>query len=156
MARQDGREDELVVDGRHGFPFGRLGPAQGSGASLRHSSAAAENVLSPLDERARIRGGSDRQINDHPRLLPDVRPAPQAGCFVSGFYVSSESQITLRHRAFGTVAVSPSSTVHDTFSSPGRKRCSATWRLNTANTEQSRASGRRLSVPYARDLDMRR
>src|SRR4051794_9246906 len=44
--------------------------------------------------------------------LPDVRPAPQAGCFVSGLYVSKDSaQITLRHRAFRTVAVAPSSTL---------------------------------------------
>jgi hypothetical protein len=41
--------------------------------------------------------------------LPDVRPAPSAGCFVSRLYISSESQITLRHRAFRTVAVVPSS-----------------------------------------------
>ncbi len=41
--------------------------------------------------------------------LPDVRPAPQAGCFVSRLDVSYESQITLRHRAFGTVALAPSS-----------------------------------------------
>src|SRR3954465_251493 len=80
-----------------------------------------------------------------PRLCRTLRPAPQAGCFVSRLSVSCESQITLRHRAFGTVAGVPSSTVHDTFSSPGRNRCSATWRLNAANTEQSRASGRRLS-----------
>jgi hypothetical protein len=46
----------------------------------------------------------------HPRLCRTLRPAPQAGCFVSRFDVSCESQITLRHRAFGTVAVAPSST----------------------------------------------
>ena len=48
--------------------------------------------------------------------LPDVRPAPQAGCFVSRLKFSKDSaQIALRHRAFGTVAVVPSSTVHDMF-----------------------------------------
>ena len=42
--------------------------------------------------------------------LPDVRPAPQAGCFVSRLDVSKDSaQITLRHRVFGTVAGAPSS-----------------------------------------------
>src|SRR5215211_4988545 len=42
--------------------------------------------------------------------LPDVRPAPQAGCFVSRLSASKDSaQITLRHRAFRTVAVPPSS-----------------------------------------------
>jgi hypothetical protein len=38
MARQDGREDELVVDGRHGFPFGlkaRLRERCGTPAWLR-------------------------------------------------------------------------------------------------------------------------
>src|SRR5829696_346705 len=47
--------------------------------------------------------------DDFSPALPDVRPAPQAGCFVSGLLVSSESQIALRHRAFGTVVVVPSS-----------------------------------------------
>src|SRR5215212_3621169 len=47
--------------------------------------------------------------------LPDVRPAPQAGCFVSRLKLSNDSaQIALRHRAFGTVALAPSSTVHET------------------------------------------
>src|SRR3954462_9617996 len=44
--------------------------------------------------------GEDRiaEITTSP-ALPDVRPAPQAGCFVSGLYVSKDSaQITLRHR----------------------------------------------------------
>ena len=39
-----------------------------------------------------------------------MRPAPQAGCFVSRLKLSKDSaQITLRHWAFGTVAVAPSS-----------------------------------------------
>src|SRR5215210_6584804 len=43
--------------------------------------------------------------------LPDVRPAPQAGCFVSRLKLSKDSaQITLRHRAFRTVALASSST----------------------------------------------
>src|SRR3954453_23822298 len=48
-------------------------------------------------------------IKSFPRLCRTVRPAPQAGCFVSRLSVSCESQIALRHRAFGTVALAPSS-----------------------------------------------
>jgi hypothetical protein len=92
MARQDGREDELVVDGGHRFPFQAQGPAQGSGASLRHSSAAAENSRFPLDEMADFRESRVAK-HDVSRLLPDVRPAPQAGCFVSGLG-RSETQPT--------------------------------------------------------------
>ena len=109
MARQDGREDELVVDGRHGFPFGLKARLRGA---VHHSGMAP-----PLRKtRAfRLTDGTDfGRIKvlaiDHSRHLPDVRPAPQAGCFVSGLSVSYESQIALRHRAFGTVAVAPSST----------------------------------------------
>ena len=51
-------------------------------------------------------------INDLPRLCRTLRPAPQAGCFVSRLSASKDSaQITLRHRAFRTVALAPSSTV---------------------------------------------
>jgi hypothetical protein len=50
--------------------------------------------------------------NDFSPALPDVRPAPQAGCFVSGLGLSKDSaQITLHHQAFRTVALAPSSTV---------------------------------------------
>jgi hypothetical protein len=52
--------------------------------------------------------------------LPDVRPAPQAGCFVSGLLVSSESQIALRYRAFGILAVEPSSVSAERPPSVGR------------------------------------
>src|SRR5829696_8187850 len=49
----------------------------------------------------------DEQISP---ALPDVRPAPQAGCFVSRLLASKDSaQITLHHRAFGTVAIESSS-----------------------------------------------
>src|SRR3954454_14589868 len=48
--------------------------------------------------------------NDLPRLCRTLRPAPQAGCFVSRLSASKDSaQITLRHRAFRTVAIAPSS-----------------------------------------------
>src|SRR3954470_12935967 len=50
----------------------------------------------------------------HPRTGPGLcrtlRPAPQAGCFVSRLSASKDSaQITLRHRAFRIVALAPSS-----------------------------------------------
>src|SRR4051812_34448314 len=48
-------------------------------------------------------------IDDLSRLCRTLRPAPSAGCFVSRLNVSSESQITLHHRAFRTVAAAPSS-----------------------------------------------
>src|SRR3954447_21075074 len=49
---------------------------------------------------------------DLPRLCRTLRPAPQAGCFVSGLKLSKDSaQITLRHRAFRTVVLAPSSAV---------------------------------------------
>jgi hypothetical protein len=48
--------------------------------------------------------------NDLPRPCRTLRPAPQAGCFVSRLSASKDSaQITLRHRAFRTVAIAPSS-----------------------------------------------
>src|SRR4051794_13360802 len=78
--------------------------------------------------------GEDQDANlDLPRLCRTVRPAPQAGCFVSRLSASKDSaQITSRHRAFRTVAVAPSSTVPLDDStvpldvgSPDRERCSA-------------------------------
>src|ERR687894_12666 len=53
QARQ--HEDVLVVDDGHRFPFQAQGPAQGNGATHRHSSAAAENSRFPLDEMAGFR-----------------------------------------------------------------------------------------------------
>src|SRR4051794_15765118 len=47
---------------------------------------------------------------DFPRLCRTLRPAPQAGCFVSRLRLSKDSaQITSRHRAFRTAAVVSSS-----------------------------------------------
>src|SRR3954466_6802252 len=55
--------------------------------------------------------------NDLPRLCRTLRPAPQAGCFVSRLSASKDSaQITLRHRAFRTVAVPPSRDCWSLFS----------------------------------------
>src|SRR5215203_5537521 len=76
---------------------------------VRQSSAVARNDDFRLDERAGFRGRSIRQ-DYRPRLCRTLRPAPQAGCFVSRLKLSKDSaQITLRHRAFRTVAVAPSS-----------------------------------------------
>ena len=57
--------------------------------------------------------GEDDDANQSPSpALPDVRPAPQAGCFVSRLKLSKDSaQSDLRHRAFRTVAIAPSSGV---------------------------------------------
>src|SRR4051794_37144596 len=67
-------------------------------------------------------------ISDLSPALPDVRPAPQAGCFVSRLKLSKDSaQITLRHHAFRTVAAAPSSA--------SAKRLPAIARgMNTART----------------------
>src|SRR3954454_14028581 len=47
--------------------------------------------------------------NDLPRPCRTLRPAPQAGCFVSRLKLSKDSaEITLRHRAFRTVALASS------------------------------------------------
>src|SRR4051794_28446181 len=55
--------------------------------------------------------------------LPDVRPAPQAGCFVSGLYASCESQRTCDSLTFGTCRRPVSIKMHDELATrPG-------WRL---------------------------
>jgi hypothetical protein len=97
----------LIAKG-HAFPFQAQGPAQGSGASLRHSSAAAENSRFPLDETAAFRE-SHVAKQTVSRLCRTCGPPLRRAVSFLGFSVSSESQITLRHRAFGTVAVVPSS-----------------------------------------------
>lgn len=49
--RQNRRDDELVVDGGHDFPFGRLGPAQGSGASRPATAPlSTETAVSALTQ----------------------------------------------------------------------------------------------------------
>ena len=71
-------------------------------------------------------------INDFPRLCRTLRPAPQAGCFVSRLSASKDSaQITLRHRAFRTVAVAQSSTLAEQLiaSQLPRRQCKAAARI---------------------------
>src|SRR5689334_14199406 len=87
-----------------------------------------------------------------PRLCRTLRPAPQAGCFVSRLSASKDSaQITLRHRAFRTLAVTPSRT--------GLKSPSCRWPLNrllTAHTAHLRALRRcdsaHMGAAHAVDL----
>ena len=83
-----------------------------------------ETAVSRLT-RGQVFGEDQSAKIDHSPALPDVRPAPQAGCFVSRLDVSCESQIALRHRAFRTVALAPSSALANrppTDGSPGLQR----------------------------------
>ena len=78
------------------------------GTQIGKAPPSPEMTISGLT-RGRLVGENDVAKQSYSPALPDVRPAPQAGCFVSRLYVSCESQITLRHRAFRTVAIAPSS-----------------------------------------------
>jgi hypothetical protein len=80
---------------------------------VRQSSAIAGNDAFRLDERAGFRGRSVRYDIDLPRLCRTLRPAPQAGCFVSRLYASYESRVACDSFAFGTVMVAPSSGVSE-------------------------------------------
>src|SRR3954454_15224923 len=89
-----------------------------SGGEARHRGGTHIGKAPPSPEmlifgltRGRLVGENDVGKQSSSPALPDVRPAPQAGCFVSGLKLSKDSaQITLRHRAFGTVTVAASST----------------------------------------------
>src|SRR3954451_22727823 len=59
--------------------------------------------------RGRLVGENDVAKQSYSPALPDVRPAPQAGCFVSRLSISCESQATCDSSAFGTAALAPSS-----------------------------------------------
>src|SRR5215207_3457210 len=78
------------------------------GTQVGKAPPSPEMTISSLT-RGQVFGEDQIARLDRPRLCRTLRPAPQAGCFVSRLYVSSKSQIALRHRAFGTVAVAPSS-----------------------------------------------
>src|SRR5215212_6233200 len=83
-----------------------------SGGEARHRGGTQVGKAPPSPEMT-ISGLTRGQVVGEDQIakslissaLPDVRPAPQAGCFVSRLDVSSESQIALRYRAFRTVAV---------------------------------------------------
>jgi hypothetical protein len=82
------------------------------GTHIAKTPPSPEMSISSLTRR-RLVGDDDVAKHFITPALPDVRPAPQAGCFVSGLSASKDSaQIALRHRVFRTVAVTPSSAVH--------------------------------------------
>jgi hypothetical protein len=79
------------------------------GTQVGKAPPSPEMTISGLT-RGRLVGEDDDANQFITPALPDVRPAPQAGCFVSGLSASKDSaQITLHHWAFGTVAIAPSS-----------------------------------------------
>src|SRR3954462_456096 len=79
------------------------------GTQVSKAPPSPEMTISGLT-RGQVFGEDQIATSNHSPALPDVRPAPQAGCFVSGLRLSKDSaQITLRHRAFRTVAVAASS-----------------------------------------------
>src|SRR5215207_7358708 len=80
------------------------------GTQIGKAPPSPEMTISGLTESG-LSGKIMSPNNDIPRLCRTLRPAPQAGCFVSRLDVSGESQIALRHWAFRTVAVAPSSAV---------------------------------------------
>ena len=88
-----------------------------SGGEARHRGGTHIGKAPPSPEMTisgltlkRLVGKIGVLSSDLSRLCRTLRPAPQAGCFVSGLYVSKDSaQITLRHRTFRTVALAPSS-----------------------------------------------
>src|SRR4051812_632666 len=93
-----------------------------SGGEARHRGGTQVGKAPPSPEitisgltRGQVSGSIRLRHLDLPRLCRTLRPAPQAGCFVSGLKLSKDSaQITSRHRAFRTVALAPSSTLHET------------------------------------------
>src|SRR3954453_8679995 len=79
------------------------------GTQVAKAPPSPEMTISGLTESG-LSGKIMSPNNDVPRLCRTLRPAPQAGCFVSGLRLSKDSaQIALRHRAFRTVALAPSS-----------------------------------------------
>ncbi len=85
-----------------------VGARRRGGTQVGKAPPSPEMTISGLT-RGQVFGEDETARSTSFPALPDVRPAPQAGCFVSGLSISSESQITLRHQAFGTVAAAPSS-----------------------------------------------
>jgi len=105
-----------------------------SGGEARHRGGTQVGKAPPSPEmtisgltKGQLVGDDD--VAKHfiiPRLCRTLRPAPQAGCFVSRLSASNDSaQIALRHRAFRTVALAPSSALANrppTDGSPGLQR----------------------------------
>src|SRR5215207_8108951 len=86
------------------------GEARRRGGTQVGKAPPSPEMTIPGLTRGQVVGEYQSAKIDITPALPDVRPAPQAGCFVSRLLASCESQIALRHWAFGTVAVAPSST----------------------------------------------
>ncbi len=78
------------------------------GTQVGKAPPSPEMTISGLT-RGQVFGEDQVAKHDRPRLCRTCGPPLQAGCFVSRLYVSCESQIALRHRAFGTLAEAPSS-----------------------------------------------
>ena len=74
-----------------------------------------------------------------PRLCRTLRPAPQAGCFVSRLSISCESQATCDSFVFGTVAVESSSGVTET---PERAKARAKIKSKRGNAALVLRAGR--------------
>src|SRR5215216_1639976 len=106
--RRRGEWQEMRLNSGHAFPFG-LEARRRDVTQVGKAPPSPEMTLSGLTESG-LSGRMMTPIDHHPRLCRTLRPAPQAGCFVSRLYASCESQIALRHRAFGTVAIESSST----------------------------------------------
>src|SRR4051812_47992208 len=124
-----------------------------SGGEARHRGGTQVGKAPPSPEMT-ISGLTESGLSGriilpkliHSPALPDVRPAPQAGCFVSGLKLSKDSaQITLRHQAFRTVAIVSSSALWNGHyenllgirsSSGGEVRHSA-WRFQVSRSSRN-------------------
>src|SRR3954447_13149213 len=79
-------------------PLRAVRPVTGVVTQVGKAPPLPEMTISGLTESG-LSGKIMSPNKDHAPALPDVRPAPQAGCFVSRLNASCESQITLRHSA---------------------------------------------------------
>ena len=96
----------MQLDGGHAFPFGLEARCR----DVTHGGKAPpspEMTISGLT-RGQVFGRMIVAKQIIFPALPDVRPAPQAGCFVSRLYASCESQVVCDSFAFGTAAIAPS------------------------------------------------
>src|SRR5215204_1222320 len=102
--------DADMVSVNNGFPSGSETRREGVAHAIRaaHCERAQCPTNAPPSPEMTVSGLTESGLSGKIRspnlftspALPDVRPAPQAGCFVSGLYVSKDSaQITLRHSA---------------------------------------------------------
>src|SRR5215213_708256 len=78
------------------------------GTQVAKAPPSPEMTISGLTENG-LSGKIRSPNHDIPRLCRTCGPPLRRAVSFLGFYVSSESQITLRHRAFRTVTAAPSS-----------------------------------------------